>query len=162
VYAPPLQPPNTHLPRWPLAQPMRLLGHKTGNQITPCWAISTWAQGRRIPPRCRLGCRRRRPQARLNAPSAILQSRRMLELMVRSGRPNHPMPPDLVPEALFQRAAGTRFPPRGAGHFYEVLRPGSRKPWMARRLLVFSDGTQCGCFADRNGLRPGRVLHHSR
>ncbi|MBD1908162.1 glutamate synthase-related protein [Funiculus sociatus GB2-A5] len=141
------------LPKWPLAQPMRLLGHngeintllgninsimaREANLTHPIW-------GDRI--------QELKPLTDLdNSDSANLDS--VLELLVRTGRSPLEALMIMVPEAYQNQ-------PELANHpeivdFYEFYN-GLQEPWDGPALLVFSDGKKVGATLDRNGLRPAR------
>ncbi|NDJ17003.1 glutamate synthase large subunit [Myxacorys almedinensis A] len=141
------------LPKWPLAQPMRLLGHngeintQLGNVnwmlarqedlAHPCWGEQIEALKPTVNPE--------------NSDSASLDN--VLELLVRSGRTPMEALMIMVPEAYKNQ-------PDLAAHpeivdFYEYY-SGIQEPWDGPALLVFSDGKRVGASLDRNGLRPAR------
>jgi glutamate synthase (ferredoxin) len=143
------------MPRWPLAQPMRLLGHNgeintlLGNVN---WMLSRGAElshpdwGDRI--------RELLPVVDLNnSDSANLDN--VLELIVRSGRTPMEALAILVPEAYMNQPALEAYPE--VVDFYEYYR-GHQEAWDGPALLVFSDGKTVGAGLDRNGLRPARYV----
>jgi glutamate synthase (ferredoxin) len=143
------------MPKWPLAQPMRLLGHngeintllgninwmmaRQADLAHPCW-------GDRLPDLM--------PTVRAeNSDSANLDN--VFELLVRSGRSPQESLMIMVPEAYKNH-------PDLADHpeiidFYEYY-SGLQEPWDGPALLVFSDGKVVGATLDRNGLRPARYV----
>ncbi|HEY9620116.1 MAG TPA: glutamate synthase-related protein, partial [Crinalium sp.] len=141
------------MPRWPLAQPMRLVGHNgeintlLGNinwmmaretdLAHPCWGDRLTELKPIVNPE--------------NSDSANLDN--SLELLVRSGRSPLEALMIMVPEAYKNQ-------PDLADHpeitdFYEYY-SGLQEPWDGPALLVFSDGKKVGAALDRNGLRPAR------
>ncbi|MGD1900678.1 MAG: glutamate synthase large subunit [Geitlerinemataceae cyanobacterium] len=141
------------MPRWPLAQPMRLLGHNgeintlLGNVN---WMLSRGAElsnptwGDRI--------RELLPVVDLNnSDSANLDN--VLELLVRSGRTPMEALAILVPEAYMNQPALEQYPE--VVDFYEYY-SGHQEAWDGPALLAFCDGKTIGAGLDRNGLRPAR------
>ncbi|MBW4621152.1 MAG: glutamate synthase subunit alpha [Cyanosarcina radialis HA8281-LM2] len=141
------------MPRWPLAQPMRLVGHNgeintlLGNIISmkareadithPIW------QGRES---------EFKPMVQIeNSDSANLDN--VFELLVRSGRSPLKSLMMMVPEA-YQNQPNLADTPEIID-FYEYY-SGIQEPWDGPAMLVFSDGKQIGAALDRNGLRPAR------
>ncbi|MDY7022561.1 MAG: glutamate synthase large subunit, partial [Cyanobacteriota bacterium] len=141
------------MPRWPLAQPMRLLGHNgeintlLGNinwmrAAEGMLAHSAWGE--------RLETLKPFVDA-TNSDSANLDN--VMELLVRTGRSPLEALMIMVPEAYKNQ-------PDLQGReeivdFYEY-HSGLQEPWDGPALLVFSDGKQVGATLDRNGLRPAR------
>jgi glutamate synthase (ferredoxin) len=141
------------LPKWPLAQPMRFLGHN--GEINTLLGNVNWMVARqstlshphwqdRFADLCPLV----NPEA---SDSANLDY--ALELLVQSGRSPQEALMILVPEAY-------RHQPALADHpeivdFYEYY-SGLQEAWDGPALLVFSDGKVVGATLDRNGLRPAR------
>ena len=141
------------MPRWPLAQPMRLLGHNgeintlLGNinwmrAAEGMLASDTWGE--------RLETLKPFVDA-TNSDSANLDN--VMELLVRTGRTPLETLMIMVPEAYKNQ-------PDLEGRqeivdFYEYY-SGLQEPWDGPALLVFSDGKQVGATLDRNGLRPAR------
>ncbi|WP_448562456.1 glutamate synthase-related protein [Trichothermofontia sp.] len=141
------------MPRWPLAQPMRLLGHNgeintlLGNinwmlARTPDLAHPLW--GDRLPELLPIVI----PE---NSDSANLDN--SFELLVRSGRTPMEALMIMVPEAYRNQPALADHPEITA--FYEFY-SGIQEAWDGPALLVFSDGKVVGAALDRNGLRPAR------
>ncbi|MGB5973183.1 MAG: glutamate synthase central domain-containing protein, partial [Nodosilinea sp.] len=143
------------LPKWPLAHPMRLLGHN--GEINTLVGNINWMVAR---------------QAELyhpvwgdrfdllkpivdaeNSDSANLDN--VMELLVRSGRSPQEALMILVPEAYNNQPALDAYPEITS--FYEYY-SGLQEPWDGPALIVFSDGNQIGATLDRNGLRPARYV----
>ncbi|NJN31656.1 MAG: glutamate synthase large subunit [Synechococcales cyanobacterium RM1_1_8] len=141
------------LPKWPLAQPMRLLGHN--GEINTQLGNLNWMTAR---------------QADLshdcwgddindlipvinyhNSDSANLDN--TLELLVRSGRSPIESLMIMVPEAYRDQPDLAKYPE--ITDFYEYY-SGLQEPWDGPALLAFSDGKIVGATLDRNGLRPAR------
>ncbi len=151
------------LPKWPLAQPMRLLGHngeintllgninwmmaKQPDLVHPCWQT-----GEESAPKNRLPYLM--PTVRMeNSDSANLDN--VFELLVRSGRSPQEALMIMVPEAYNNQ-------PDLADHpeivdFYDYY-SGIQEPWDGPALLAFCDGKVVGASLDRNGLRPARYV----
>jgi glutamate synthase (ferredoxin) len=141
------------LPKWPLAQPMRYLGHNgeintlLGNVN---WMVarqgtlehSTWGtQIESLKPIVD-------PE---NSDSANLDN--ALELLVQSGRTPLESLMLLVPEAYQNQPELANRP--SVVDFYEYY-SGLQEPWDGPALIAFSDGRIVGATLDRNGLRPAR------
>ena len=142
------------VPKWPLAQPMRFLGHngeintlqgnlnwmasKEADMTHPVW------EGREaeLRPICN-------PAA---SDSANLD--RVAELLVKSGRPVAETMMLLVPEAYRNHPELDATYPE-VEKFYDYF-AGMQEAWDGPALLVFTDGKKLGCRLDRNGLRPAR------
>ena len=141
------------MPRWPLAQPMRLLGHN--GEINTLLGNANWMIARESDlthPVWGDRFDRLKPlvDKRLSD-SATLDN--VMELLVRSGRNPLEAVTVMVPEAYKNQ-------PDLADHpeivdFYEYY-SGIQEPWDGPALLVFSDGKVVGAALDRNGLRPAR------
>ncbi len=141
------------LPRWPLAQPMRLLGHN--GEINTLLGNINWMMAREADlahPNWGDRLQSIRPVVNPdNSDSATLDN--VMELLVRSGRSPMAALMMMVPEAYLNQ-------PELANHpeiidFYEYY-SGIQEPWDGPALLVFSDGKKVGATLDRNGLRPAR------
>ncbi|MEO0946933.1 MAG: glutamate synthase large subunit [Cyanobacteria bacterium J06641_5] len=142
------------MPKWPLAQPMRLLGHNgeinthLGNinwmrarekdLAAPCWQPEELEALKPFVDRDR-------------SDSANLDS--VMELLVRSGRAPMAALMILVPEAYQNQPDLVDYPE--IVDFYEYY-SGMQESWDGPALLVFSDGKTVGASLDRNGLRPAR------
>jgi len=141
------------MPKWPLAQPMRLLGHN--GEINTHLGNVNWMMARETAlthPNWgdRMGDLKPIviPE---NSDSASLDN--VMELLVQTGRSSLEALMIMVPEAY-------RNQPELAEHpeivdFYEYY-SGIQEPWDGPALLVFSDGKKVGATLDRNGLRPAR------
>ncbi|MBR8838923.1 MAG: glutamate synthase subunit alpha [Stigonema ocellatum SAG 48.90 = DSM 106950] len=141
------------MPKWPLAQPMRLLGHN--GEINTLLGNINWMMAREaslnhpvwgdrlneLKPFVYIG----------NSDSANLDN--VLELLVRSGRSPLEALMIMVPEA-YQNQPDLRDHPEIID-FYEYY-SGLQEAWDGPALLVFSDGRKVGATLDRNGLRPAR------
>ncbi|MDG2990103.1 glutamate synthase-related protein [Candidatus Synechococcus calcipolaris G9] len=141
------------MPKWPLAQPMRFLGHN--GEINTLLGNINWMRAR---------------QAQLahpvwsdtfgellpivnakNSDSANLDN--ALELLVQSGRQPLQGMMMLVPEAYQNQPDLVEHPE--IVDFYEFY-SGLQEAWDGPALIVFSDGHVVGATLDRNGLRPAR------
>jgi glutamate synthase (ferredoxin) len=141
------------MPKWHLAQPMRLLGHN--GEINTLLGNVNWmvARDAELAHEC-WGDRIKdlKPTVNLNnSDSANLDN--VFELLVHSGRNPMTALMIMVPEAYQNQ-------PDLIGHpeiidFYEYY-SGIQEPWDGPALLVFSDGKKVGATLDRNGLRPAR------
>jgi glutamate synthase (ferredoxin) len=141
------------MPKWHLAQPMRLLGHN--GEINTLLGNVNWMVAREADlAHSHWGDRFKdlKPTVNLdNSDSANLDN--VMELLVRSGRSPLEALMIMVPEAYQNQ-------PDLVGHpeitdFYEYY-SGIQEPWDGPALLVFSDGKKVGATLDRNGLRPAR------
>lgn len=141
------------MPKWPLAQPMRLLGHN--GEINTLLGNINWMFARQADlAHANWGDRIEDLKPIVNpsnSDSATLDN--AMELLVRSGRSPAEALMLMVPEAYQNQ-------PDLASHpeiidFYEYY-SGIQEAWDGPALLVFSDGKQVGASLDRNGLRPAR------
>ncbi|MEH2456943.1 glutamate synthase-related protein [Nostoc sp.] len=151
------------MPKWPLAQPMRLLGHN--GEINTLlgninWMMAreaslnhpVWGVGAASPQETRI--QELKPLVHIdNSDSATLDN--VLELLVCSGRSPLEALMIMVPEA-YQNQPSLRDSPEIVD-FYEYY-SGLQEAWDGPALLVFSDGKKVGATLDRNGLRPARYL----
>ncbi len=140
------------LPRWPLAQPMRLLGHN--GEINTLLGNLNWAKASEVSLNELWGDIAEDLKPIVNdqfSDSANLDA--ILELFVRSGRPITDSLLTLVPEAFRNQPELNNKPEITA--FYEYA-AGMQEPWDGPALLVFTDGSNIGATLDRNGLRPAR------
>ncbi|HBB35467.1 MAG TPA: glutamate synthase subunit alpha [Cyanobacteria bacterium UBA8803] len=159
------------MPKWPLAQPMRLLGHN--GEINTLLGNINWMMAREADlthPIWEMGNREggigngervTTPHSSLedlkpivnpdNSDSANLDN--VLELLVRSGRSPLEAVMIMVPEAYQNQPDLEQHPE--IVDFYEYYR-GIQEAWDGPALLVFSDGKVVGATLDRNGLRPAR------
>src|SRR4028118_381912 len=142
------------MPRWHLAQPMRLLGHN--GEINTLLGNITWMKARQA--------NLSHPnwsQADIDTFNPIVKSEssdsanldNVMELLVHSGRTPLESLTIMVPEAYKNQPDLAAYPE--IVDFYEYY-SGIQEPWDGPALLVFSDGKQVGATLDRNGLRPVR------
>ncbi|CAJ1914664.1 unnamed protein product [Sphenostylis stenocarpa] len=167
-------------PRWPLAQPMRLLGHN--GEINTIQGNLNWMQSREPSLKSPVWRGREneiRPYGNPKASdSANLDS--AAELLIRSGRNPEEAMMILVPEAYKNHPTLTiKYPEPGAKQriaivkgvvgddlidvavdFYDYYK-GQMEAWDGPALLLFSDGKTVGACLDRNGLRPARYWRTS-
>ncbi|TVP59151.1 MAG: glutamate synthase subunit alpha [Nodularia sp. (in: Bacteria)] len=143
------------LPKWPLAQPMRLLGHN--GEINTLLGNINWMTAREASlnhPIWENRCDEFKPLVHIdNSDSATLDN--VLELMVRSGRSPLEALMMMVPEAYQNQPSLQKYPE--IVDFYEYY-SGLQEAWDGPALLVFSDGEKVGATLDRNGLRPARYV----
>ncbi|MEZ2251548.1 glutamate synthase-related protein [Microcoleus sp.] len=142
------------MPRWHLAQPMRLLGHN--GEINTLLGNITWMKARQA--------NLAHPnwsEADIDTFNPIVNSEssdsanldNVMELLVHSGRSPLESLTILVPEAYKNQPDLASYPE--IVDFYEYY-SAIQEPWDGPALLVFSDGKQVGATLDRNGLRPAR------
>ncbi|MEB3320698.1 MAG: glutamate synthase large subunit [Cyanobium sp.] len=140
------------LPRWPLAQPMRLLGHN--GEINTLLGNLNWARAAESNLDAVWGEASADLRPVVNpafSDSANLDA--TLELLVRSGRPITESLLTLVPEAFRNQPELADKPEVQAFYEYSAC---TQEPWDGPALLVFADGRSVGATLDRNGLRPAR------
>jgi glutamate synthase (ferredoxin) len=142
------------MPKWPLAQPMRLLGHN--GEINTLLGNINWMMAREVelsaPGWTVAELESLTPIVNpANSDSYNLDS--AMELLVRTGRSLPEAAMILVPEA-YQNQPDLKENPEIID-FYEYYN-GLQEPWDGPALLVFSDGKTVGASLDRNGLRPAR------
>ncbi len=142
------------MPRWHLAQPMRLLGHN--GEINTLLGNINWMAAREAdlahPSWTGTQLEDLKPTVNAaNSDSANLDN--VMELLVRSGRSPQEALMMLVPEAYQNQPALKDYPE--ITDFYEYY-SGIQEAWDGPALLVFSDGKTVGATLDRNGLRPAR------
>ena len=141
------------LPKWPLAQPMRLLGHN--GEINTLLGNINWMMARESDLSHPVWGDRLNDLKPIvlpeNSDSATLDN--VLELLVSSGRSPLEALMIMVPEAYQNQPDLRSFPE--ITDFYEYY-SGIQEPWDGPALLVFSDGKKVGATLDRNGLRPAR------
>jgi len=143
------------MPKWPLAHPMRLLGHN--GEINTLVGNINWMVARQADLYHKVWGDRfevLKPIVKIdNSDSANLDN--VMELLVRSGRTPQEALMMMVPEAYNNQPDLAPYPE--ITDFYEYY-SGLQEPWDGPALIVFSDGTQVGATLDRNGLRPARYL----
>ncbi len=140
------------LPRWPLAQPMRLLGHN--GEINTLLGNLNWARATEVNLHEAWGDAAQDLKPVINpsfSDSANLDA--TLELLVRSGRPITDSLLMLVPEAFSNQPELKSQPEIQAFYKYSAC---TQEAWDGPALLVFADGSCVGATLDRNGLRPAR------
>nr|ARW68253.1 glutamate synthase [Chondria sp. (in: red algae)] len=143
------------MPKWSLAQPMRLMAHNgeintlLGNlnwtkSREPLFQTGSWAKySNSLTPITNLS----------DSDSANLDA--ILELLVKSGKTPEEALMILIPEAYSNQPALSTSPE--VINFYEYY-DNLQEPWDGPALVVFSDGQKVGATLDRNGLRPARYL----
>ena len=141
------------MPKWPLAHPMRLLGHN--GEINTLIGNINWMMAREADlasPVWGESLEQLKPIVNAdNSDSANLDN--VMELLVRSGRTPAQSLMMMVPEAYLNQPDLLAYPE--ITDFYEYY-SGVQEPWDGPALVVFSDGKQVGATLDRNGLRPAR------
>jgi glutamate synthase (ferredoxin) len=149
------------MPKWPFAQPMRILGHN--GEINTLLGNINWMSNREkellssfsdasLPGWSADEIAGLTPIVNNdNSDSYNLDS--TMELLVRSGRSIPEAAMMLVPEAYQNQPSLQEYPE--IVDFYEY-HSGQQEPWDGPALLVFSDGKTVGATLDRNGLRPAR------
>ena len=141
------------MPKWRLAQPMRLLGHN--GEINTLLGNINWMLARvndlKAP---------HLQNEELSALPLVSQDKsdsanldNVMELLVQAGRTPMAALMMLIPEA-YQNQPELADRPE-ITDFYEYHR-GVQEPWDGPALIVFSDGKTVGANLDRNGLRPAR------
>ncbi|MEM9219604.1 MAG: glutamate synthase-related protein [Cyanobacteria bacterium P01_F01_bin.150] len=143
------------MPRWPLAQPMRFLGHN--GEINTLLGNLNWMVAREADLGHDLWGDRiniLKPTVNPdNSDSANLDN--VLELMVHSGRSPLESLMIMVPEAYRNQPDLAERPE--IVDFYEYY-SGIQEPWDGPALLVSSNGKIVSAMLDRNGLRPARYV----
>ncbi len=141
------------MPRWPLAQPMRLLGHN--GEINTLLGNINWMKAQEASLSSPIwGERLNELKPFVNAESSDSANLdNVVELIVRSGRSPLETLMIAVPEAYRNQPDLVEHPE--IVDFYEYY-SGLQEAWDGPALLVFSDGKQVGAALDRNGLRPAR------
>jgi len=141
------------MPRWPLAQPLRMLGHN--GEINTLLGNINWMKSRQGDLDSDVwGSRLEELLPIVNkAQSDSANLDNVMELLVLSGRSPTEAMMMLVPEAYKnQPELADR---QEIVDFYEYY-SGMQEPWDGPALIVFSDGHTVGAMLDRNGLRPAR------
>uniref|UniRef100_A0A1J3GI04 glutamate synthase (ferredoxin) n=1 Tax=Noccaea caerulescens TaxID=107243 RepID=A0A1J3GI04_NOCCA len=146
-------------PRWPLAQPMRFLGHN--GEINTIQGNLNWMTSREASLRSPVWHGRENDIRPISNPKASdsynLDS--AAELLIRSGRTPEESLMILVPEAYKNHPTlMIKYPE--AVDFYDYYK-GQMEPWDGPALVLFSDGKTVGACLDRNGLRPARYWRTS-
>jgi glutamate synthase (ferredoxin) len=141
------------MPKWPLAQPMRFLGHN--GEINTLLGNVNWMVARQSTlahPLWQDKIEDLKPVVNSeNSDSANLDN--SLELLVQSGRTPLEALMMLVPEAYQNQPELANRP--DVVDFYEYY-SGLQEPWDGPALIAFSNGQIVGATLDRNGLRPAR------
>jgi glutamate synthase (ferredoxin) len=141
------------MPKWPLAQPMRFLGHN--GEINTLLGNVNWMVARQTSLSSkRWGDRIHDLKPVVNpenSDSANLDN--AMELLVQSGRTPMAALMMLMPEAYQNQPELVQHPE--IVDFYEYY-SGLQEPWDGPALVAFSDGKIVGATLDRNGLRPAR------
>uniref|UniRef100_A0A7I4EHL8 glutamate synthase (ferredoxin) n=1 Tax=Physcomitrium patens TaxID=3218 RepID=A0A7I4EHL8_PHYPA len=141
-------------PKWPLAQPMRFLGHN--GEINTLQGNLNWMRSREATmesPIWRGRDNELRPFGNIKASdSANLDM--IAELLMRSGYSPEETMMMMVPEAYKKHPTlMVKYPE--VVDFYEYYK-GQMEAWDGPALLLFSNGRTVGACLDRNGLRPAR------
>ena len=147
------------VPKWPLAQPMRFLGHN--GEINTLQGNLNWMASREADMTHPVW-EGREPELRPICNPAASDSAnldRVAELLVKSGRPVAETMMLLVPEAYRNHPDLDATYPE-VESFYDYY-AGMQEAWDGPALLVFTDGKKLGCRLDRNGLRPARFWRTS-
>ena len=141
-------------PKWPLAQPMRFLGHN--GEINTLQGNLNWVASRQGSLRAPVWEGREAELMPLTDATASDSANldRVAELLVRSGTDPTEALMILVPEAYRNHPDLAKHYPEVEA-FYEYYE-GMQEGWDGPALLVFSDGVKVGARLDRNGLRPAR------
>jgi len=142
------------VPKWPLAQPMRFLGHN--GEINTLQGNLNWMASREADMQHPVWAGRE-AQLRPICNPAVSDSAnldRVAELLVKTGRSVPESMMLLVPEAYRNHPTLQREYPEVTA-FYDYY-SGQQEAWDGPALLVFSDGKTLGARLDRNGLRPAR------
>ncbi len=140
------------LPKWPLAQPMRFLGHN--GEINTLLGNINWAKASETHIDDFWGelSNEIKPIVDVNkSDSSNLDA--TLEINIRSGQPITDSLLKLVPEAFRDQPELEQREDIKA--FYEYS-ASLQEAWDGPALLVFADGNFVGATLDRNGLRPAR------
>ncbi|CAN0178510.1 unnamed protein product [Ectocarpus sp. 4 AP-2014] len=158
------------MPKWPLAQPMRMLGHN--GEINTLLGNINWVRAREggLDTSCEFdpegdtqnfinNCDIQDDETfealvdNGKSDSANLDS--VVELLVQSSKSPMEALMIMVPEAFrSQPALNSRPEVKDFYQFWE----GHQEAWDGPALLVWSDGKRVGACLDRNGLRPARYM----
>ncbi|MEL6157627.1 MAG: glutamate synthase large subunit [Cyanobacteria bacterium J06627_32] len=143
------------LPKWPLAHPMRLLGHN--GEINTLVGNINWMKAREANlAHSSWGADLSLLKPVVNAEnsdSANLDN--TMELLVRTGRSPAQALTMMIPEAYHNQPELADYPE--IVDYYEYY-SSIQEPWDGPALVVFCDGKQVGATLDRNGLRPARYV----
>ncbi len=143
------------LPKWPLAHPMRLLGHN--GEINTLIGNINWMSAREANlahPSWGDDLALLKPVVDAeNSDSANLDN--VMELLVRTERSPAQALTMMVPEAYHNQPELAKYPE--IVDYYEYY-SSIQEPWDGPALIVFCDGKQVGATLDRNGLRPARYV----
>lgn len=143
------------LPKWPLAHPMRLLGHN--GEINTLIGNINWMSAREADLSSSVwgdNLTLLKPIVDANnSDSANLDN--VMELLVRTGRSPAQALTMMVPEAYHNQPELANYPE--IVDYYEYY-SSIQEPWDGPALIVFCDGKQVGATLDRNGLRPARYV----
>ncbi|EEE40919.1 glutamate synthase large subunit [Prochlorococcus marinus] len=140
------------LPKWPLAQPMRFLGHN--GEINTLLGNINWAKASETHIDNFWGelSNEIKPIVDVNkSDSSNLDA--TLEINIRSGQPITDSLLKLVPEAFREQPEIELRANIKAFYEYSAT---LQEAWDGPALLVFTDGNFIGATLDRNGLRPAR------
>lgn len=149
---------NTN-PRWPLAQPFRVLGHN--GEINTLQGNINWVASRQASLKSSVWEGKESALLPLCSASESDSSNldHLAELLVRTGRDPTEALMILVPEAYMNHPDLVANYPE-VEDFYKYWE-GMQEGWDGPALLVFSDGEKVGARLDRNGLRPARFWRTS-
>lgn len=147
------------MPKWPFAQPMRILGHN--GEINTLLGNINWMSNREKELISSESNLTGWSQDEIEGLTPIVNNNNSdsynldsaMELLVRTGRSITESAMILVPEAYQNQPSLAKYPE--IVDFYEY-HSGQQEPWDGPALLVFSDGKTVGATLDRNGLRPAR------
>mmetsp|Transcript_26391 Transcript_26391/g.86725 ORF Transcript_26391/g.86725 Transcript_26391/m.86725 type:complete len:1602 (-) Transcript_26391:107-4912(-) len=146
------------MPRWPLAQPFRSLGHN--GEINTLLGNINWMRAREAVMDQGVAFEKGSDISKLdplstakNSDSANLDE--AVTLAIRAGKTPMEALMIMVPEAYKNQPALDKMPE--ITDFYDYY-SGLQEAWDGPALLVFSDGKKLGACLDRNGLRPARFL----
>ena len=149
------------MPKWPFAQPMRILGHN--GEINTLLGNINWMSNREqeLVSSFEAGSLPGWTKDEIEGLTPIVNNENSdsynldsaMELLVRTGRSITESAMILVPEAYQNQPSLAKYPE--IVDFYEY-HSGQQEPWDGPALLVFSDGKTVGATLDRNGLRPAR------
>nr|YP_009968397.1 glutamate synthase [Cyanidiococcus yangmingshanensis]QMX77498.1 glutamate synthase [Cyanidiococcus yangmingshanensis]UNJ15904.1 ferredoxin-dependent glutamate synthase [Cyanidioschyzonaceae sp. 3]WDB00407.1 glutamate synthase [Cyanidiococcus yangmingshanensis] len=125
------------MPKWSLAQPMRMLAHN--GEINTLLGNLKWMQAQEIKAKISVTNPALSDSANLDAAAELVThfgKHSCAEALMK-----------LIPEALGSQTSAADF-----YAYYEAI----QEAWDGPALIVFSDGDYVGATLDRNGLRPAR------